>query len=57
MLKSHPHNVKKIQFPAIFLEKDDQISLFIPDVEINKCKTLRDLMDLITRKITSLGKQ
>lgn len=56
MLKSHPHNVKKIQFPAIFLEKDDQISLFIPDVEINKCKTLKDLMDLITRKITSIGK-
>ena len=57
MLKTHPHNVKEIHFPAIFLEKNDQISLFIPDVEINKCKTLKDLMDLITQKITSLGKQ
>ncbi len=54
MLENHPHNIKNIKFPAIFLRKDEKISLFITHNEINKCKTLKDLMNLITKKIMSL---
>ena len=52
MLENHPHNIKNIKFPAIFLRKDENISLFITHNEINKCKTLKDLMNLITKKMS-----
>ena len=52
-LKSHPHDVKDTKFPAIFLEKDGRISLLIAHYEVNECKTLKDLMDLITKKLVS----
>ena len=53
-LKKHPHNVKDAKFPAIFLDKEGKISLFINHYEINKCKTLTDLMNLITDRLTGL---
>ncbi len=51
-LEFHPHNVKNIEFPAIFIRKKEQVVLFINYIEINKCRTLQDLMDLITRKLS-----
>ena len=53
-LKTHPHNIKNAKFPSVFLNKGGKISLFITRDEINKCKTLKDLMNLITKKLTSV---
>ena len=53
-LKKHPHNVKNAKFPAVFLNKEGKVSLFITRDEINKCKTLKDLMNLITDKLTGV---
>ncbi len=52
-LKSHPHNIKDAKFPAIFLDKGGKISLLVSHDEINRCKTLKALIDLITRKLAS----
>ncbi|UCE95995.1 MAG: hypothetical protein JSV51_09930 [Candidatus Bathyarchaeota archaeon] len=52
MLESHPHDIKNTKFPSIFLRKNEKIFLFITQDEINKCKTLKDLMNLITKKLT-----
>jgi hypothetical protein len=53
-LKSHPHNVGDVKFPAVFLDKEGKISLLITHNEINECKTLKDLMNLITEKLASI---
>lgn len=53
-LESHPHDVVNVEFPAIFLNKDGKIGLLIAQNEINQCKTLKDLMDLITRNLVNL---
>jgi hypothetical protein len=54
MLETHPHKIKDINFPAVFVRKKERITLFVKHNEINKCKTLNDLMNLITQKIRSL---
>ena len=53
-LKTHPHIIKDVKFPSVFLSKEGKISLFITHDEINKCKTLKDLMNLITKKLTGV---
>jgi hypothetical protein len=53
-LKSHPHNIKDAKFPAVFLDKGGKISLLITHNEINECKTLNDLTNLITNKLASI---
>ena len=53
-LKTHPHNIRNAKFPAVFLDKGGKISLFITHNEINECKTLKDLMSLITKKLTGV---
>jgi hypothetical protein len=53
-LESHPHNIKNAKFPAVFLDKRGNISLLITHNEINQCKTLNDLMNLITNKLASI---
>ena len=53
-LKTHPHNIRNAKFPAVFLDKGGKISLFITNNEINECKTLKDLMNLITKKLASV---
>ena len=52
-LETHPHNLKNVKFPAVFLSKGGKISLLITHDEINRCKTLKDLINLITEKLTS----
>lgn len=52
-IETHPHKIKNIQFPAIFLNKQGRISLLINNLEINACQTLTDLMNLITTKLSS----
>ncbi|MDH5375013.1 MAG: hypothetical protein OEZ21_07230 [Candidatus Bathyarchaeota archaeon] len=54
-LKSHPHNMMNANpIPAVFLAKGGKISLFITQNEINECKTLKDLMNLIPKKLVSV---
>ena len=54
-LKSHPHNMMNANpIPAVFLDKGGKISLFITQNEINECKTLKDLMNLIPKKLVSV---
>ncbi len=50
-LEAHPDHLKDIEFPAIFLNRDGTISLFIGHKDINKCKTLKELMNLISSKL------
>jgi hypothetical protein len=52
-LESHPDHLKDIEFPAIFLNRDGRISLLIDHKEINKLKTLKELMTLISSKLAS----
>ncbi len=54
MLKTHPHIIKDVKFPAVFLRKGEKISLFITANEINECKTMEDLMNLITKELTKV---
>jgi len=56
-LKSHPHNLGDVKFPAVFLDKEGKISSLITHNEINKCKTLKDLMNLITKKLAEITEQ
>jgi hypothetical protein len=51
-LKSHPDHLKNVKFPAIFLNRDGKINLLIDREEINKCKTLKELMTLISSKLS-----
>ena len=51
-LETHPHNIEDVSFPAIFIRRGEEISLFITSDEINRAKTLEDLMKLITDKIS-----
>ena len=53
-LKSHPHNIRNLKFPAVFLEKEGKISLLITHNEFDKLKTLNALMRLITEKLSKL---
>jgi len=56
-LKSHPHTIKDAKYPAVFLDKGGKISLLITHNEINECKTLNDLMNLITKKLAKITEQ
>ena len=54
MLKTHPHNVENTRFPAIYLHKEGKLSLLVTSAEINRCKTLEDLIDLVDKKLASV---
>ena len=53
LLREHPHRIEDVKFPAIFLRDGERITLLIRHDEINECKTLRDLMHLITQKLSN----
>ena len=55
-LESHPHNLENVKFPAVFLRMDEKISLLISSDEINKSKTLDDLMNLITENLSAIDR-
>lgn len=48
------YHLKNVQFPAGFLRKGSDIKPLISDNEINKCKTLDDLMALVSNKINEI---
>jgi hypothetical protein len=50
-LKSHPDHLKDIKFPAIFLNRKGRVDLLVDHNEINKCRTLKELMNLISYKL------
>jgi predicted nuclease with TOPRIM domain len=53
-LKNHPHDVEGEKFPAVFLEKEGKISVLITSAEINRCESLKDLMNLITETLSKV---
>ena len=57
ILESHPHKIENISFPAIFLHKKGMMCLFVNSNEINRCKTLEDLMSLIDMKVKTFKKK
>jgi predicted nuclease with TOPRIM domain len=50
-LESHPHNLNHIKYPAIFIRSEEKIFLLVTSEEINKLKSLEDLMNLIDEKL------
>ena len=50
-LEAHPDHLNEVTFPAIFLNRDGRIRLFIGHKEINECKTLKELINLISSKL------
>ena len=53
-LESHPNHLENVKLPAIFLRVDDKISLLVGSDEINKAKTLDELMNLVTKYLSDL---
>ena len=51
-LKTHPHDIGEVKFPAIFLIKAGKIGLLVDHNEINICHTLNELMSLISQKLS-----
>jgi hypothetical protein len=50
-LEAHPDHLGDMEFPAIFLNREDKIQILVNHEEINNCKTLDQLMRLITQKL------
>jgi hypothetical protein len=46
---------KNVNLPAAFLKKEDSVTLFIDSEEINALKTIEELMDLVTEKISKIS--
>ncbi len=43
-----------VKFPAAFVKSGSDISLLIPHTEINKAKSMDDLINLVTKKIKEI---
>jgi hypothetical protein len=50
-LEAHPDHLGDVEFPAIFLNREDKIQILVNHEDINNCKTLDQLMQLITQKL------
>jgi hypothetical protein len=50
-MKMYPK--ENVEFPVAFLKRGDKLKLFINHEEINKCKTLDELMELVKNKMKS----
>ena len=50
-LEAHPDHLGDVEFPAIFLNREDKIQILVNHEEINNCKTLDQLMSLIAQKL------
>ncbi|MCK5559836.1 MAG: hypothetical protein KAJ51_04560 [Thermoplasmata archaeon] len=48
------YKLKDFQFPAAFLKKGSEIELFITHEEINNCKSLDELIELVTIKVNGI---
>jgi len=44
-------NLKDVGFPSAFIERDSNISLLISDEEINRLQSLKELKELVIRKL------
>ena len=51
------YDYKKPKFPAVFINREDKIKQIISASEINDCKTLKDLKNLVIDKIASITRQ
>ena len=48
------YTTKEAQLPAAFLQQGESVTLLITHDEINKCTSVDELVDLVTRKIESV---
>jgi hypothetical protein len=48
------HASQETQLPAAFLQQGESVTLLITHDEINKCTSVEELIDLVTRKIESV---
>jgi len=48
------YNVENENFPVAFVKKDENLTLLISHTEINKCKSLKELINLLKIKIKSI---
>jgi hypothetical protein len=51
---SKQYSLKGVKFPFGFLKKGPDIKLFISTEEIDECKTLGDLKELVTKKVKQI---
>ncbi len=54
MLETRLRNMNNVESPSVFLSKDERINLLVTSDEINRCNALRDLMNLIVEKLSSI---
>jgi hypothetical protein len=47
-------DIKNMQFPAGFFRTDNSVELMISAEEINNCKTLPDLIELVENKLRKI---
>ena len=48
---SEKYEIKETKFPAAFVKQGEEIKLLISQEEINACRSLYDLMNLVTKKV------
>lgn len=50
------YGVENVELPALFLELEDEIKLWIKADEINSCKSIDELKNLIDSKLSKMSK-
>ncbi len=49
------YHLKEIEFPSAFIKKEENITLLITHTDIDNCKSMGDLMNLVTKKVEEIG--
>ncbi len=45
------YHLKDIEFPSAFVKKEENITLLITHTDIDNCKSMEDLMNLVRKKV------
>ena len=48
------YKLENFEFPAVYTSRDNQVTLLISQMEINKTKSLDDLMNLVRAKVNEI---
>jgi len=48
------YKLENFEFPAVYMSKNNQVTLLISQMEINNTKSLDDLMNLISTKVNEI---
>ena len=49
------YKYENVKFPVAFVKRGLELSIFITSEEINGCKTLKNLMDLVSNKLKRIN--